>query len=94
MSSGQGMENVTNVTTTTTRQSSRHAQESRYMRSRREKSPSESSVDSTVDVFDSELRQKYMRAVAYLRILDEAPIAEHEEESRYERNDYQERNVS
>ncbi len=42
-------------------------------------------MDSTVDVFDSELRQKYMRAVAYLRILDEAPIMENEGEEFKER---------
>jgi hypothetical protein len=35
-----------------------------------------------------------MRAVAYLRILDEAPLIENEnEESRYERNEYTERHV-
>lgn len=73
-------ENITTtVTTTNTHKQSRHTQESKYSRgggTRRTKSPSESSIDSTVDVFDSELKQKYMRAVAYLRILDEAPIPE------------------
>lgn len=64
------------VTTTETYRQSRHAQESKYYRSKRSKSPSESSVDSSADVFDSELRQKYMRAVAYLRILDEIPLQE------------------
>lgn len=77
-----GGENITTtVTTTNTHKQSKHMQESKYSRGgggggRRTKSPSESSVDSTVDVFDSELKQKYMRAVAYLRILDEAPIPE------------------
>jgi hypothetical protein len=86
---------TTTVTTTATTKQSRHAQESKYIRNRRTKSPSESSVDSTVDVFDSELRQKYMRAVAYLRILDEAPLIENEnEDSRYERNEYTERHVN
>lgn len=64
-----------NITTTTTTRANQ-LYESKYSRNRRDKSPSESSVDSTVDIFDPELRQKYMRAVAYLRILDEAPIAE------------------
>jgi hypothetical protein len=64
-----------NVTTTVT--TSNTAGHSRYTSiRRRDRSPSESSCDSTVDVFDPELRQKYMRAVAYLRILDEAPIQE------------------
>lgn len=63
------------MVTKTETQHNRH-QESRHIR-RYAKSPSEASMDSTVDVFDSELRQKYMRAVAYLRILDEAPIMEH-----------------
>lgn len=69
---------TTTVTTTATHKQSKHTQESKYTRGsgRRTKSPSESSVDSTVDVFDNELKQKYMRAVAYLRILDEAPIPE------------------
>lgn len=44
-----------------------------------------------MDVFDSELKQKYMRAVAYLRILDEAPIVENdstvESQYRYEKSD-------
>lgn len=75
-------ENITTTVTTTNKQS-HHAQESRYTRSRHQKSPSESSIDSTVDVFDSELRQKYMRAVAYLRILDEAPLIENEEHDEY-----------
>lgn len=36
-----------------------------------------------------------MRAVAYLRILDEAPLIENEdEEYRYERNEYTERNTT
>lgn len=43
---------------------------------RRAKSPSESSMDSTFDMLDSELKQKYMRAVAYLRLLDESFIPE------------------
>ena len=64
------------VTQTETYRQSKHAQESKYYRSKRSKSPSESSVDSSADVFDSELRQKYMRAVAYLRILDEIPLQE------------------
>jgi hypothetical protein len=69
-------ENIT--TTVTTSRQSKFAENSKYTssHSRRDRSPSESSVDSTVDVFDPELRQKYMRAVAYLRILDEAPIPE------------------
>lgn len=68
-------ENIT--TTVTTSKQSKFAEQSKYTSSRRrDRSPSESSVDSTVDVFDPELRQKYMRAVAYLRILDEAPIPE------------------
>ena len=68
-------ENIT--TTVTTSKHSKFAEQSKYTSSRRrDRSPSESSVDSTVDVFDPELRQKYMRAVAYLRILDEAPIPE------------------
>ncbi len=67
--------------TRTEQYSSKHSktQETKIIRGRRERSPSESSVDSTVDAFDPELRQKYMRAVAYLRILDEAPIPETEE---------------
>ena len=59
---------------TVTRTETQHSRvyESRHVR-RQAQSPSAASVaDSTVDVFDSELRQKYMRAVAYLRILDEA----------------------
>lgn len=86
-------ENVTTtVTTTNTTKQTKCAQESKYTRSRRTKSPSESSVDSSVDVFDSELRQKYMRAVAYLRILDEAPLVENEdEEFKYERNEFSEK---
>lgn len=72
---------TTTVTTTATHKQSKHTQESKYTRNRRTKSPSESSVDSTVDVFDSELKQKYMRAVAYLRILDEAPIPESMQEN-------------
>ena len=70
-------ENIT--TTVTTSKQSKFAEQSKHTSSssrRRDRSPSESSVDSTVDVFDPELRQKYMRAVAYLRILDEAPIPE------------------
>ena len=47
---------------------------------RRAKSPSESSVDSTLDMLDSELKQKYMRAVAYLRLLDESSCAQEGEE--------------
>lgn len=80
-SAQQQQENMTTtVTTTATHKQSKHTQESKYLRSnRRTKSPSESSIDSTVDVFDSELKQKYMRAVAYLRILDEAPIPEQEQ---------------
>ena len=90
-------ENVTTtVTTNNTSKQTKCTHESKYSRSRRTKSPSESSVDSSVDVFDSELRQKYMRAVAYLRILDETPLVEHEagmggeeeEEFRYERSEY------
>jgi hypothetical protein len=46
---------------------------------RRAKSPSESSIDSTLDMLDSELKQKYMRAVAYLRLLDESCIPESDE---------------
>lgn len=65
------------IVTRTETSHSKFNEESKYIR-RHAKSPSESSVDSTVDVFDSELRQKYMRAVAYLRILDEAPIMEHD----------------
>lgn len=81
-SSSTNQENVTTtVTTSATHKQSKHTQESKYTRQhRRTKSPSESSVDSTVDVFDSELKQKYMRAVAYLRILDEAPIAEQQDQ--------------
>jgi hypothetical protein len=49
-------------------------------------------MDSTVDVFDSELKQKYMRAVAYLRILDEAPLVENNNESEnnlsYEKSEF------
>ena len=70
-------ENIT--TTVTTSKQSKFAEQSKHTSSssrRRDRQPSESSVDSTVDVFDPELRQKYMRAVAYLRILDEAPIPE------------------
>jgi dystrophin len=75
---------LTTTTTTTSKHTNRH--ESKYMRSRKTKSPSESSVDSTTDMFDSELRQKYMRAVAYLRILDEQPLVEHE----YDQENYNE----
>ncbi len=95
-------ENITTTTVTTETKKHHHHhhqqqqqqhqkrnEELKYSRSRRTKSPSESSVDSTVDVFDSELRQKYMRAVAYLRILDEAPLIEQEDEqTRFERNEY------
>ncbi len=66
------------TTVTNTTKSSKHMQEAKYSR-RRTKSPSESSMDSSADVFDSELRQKYMRAVAYLRILDETPLFENDE---------------
>ncbi len=65
------MENMTQ----THQYTSKHSKhETKY--SRRERSPSESSVDSSADVFDPELRQKYMRAVAYLRILDDAPMSD------------------
>ena len=86
---GQNDNLTTTVTTTETKKQSKQHEEYKYSRNKRNKSPSESSVDSTVDVFDSELRQKYMRAVAYLRILDEAPLMEQDdEETRYERHDY------
>ena len=71
-------QNVSTTVTTNKNTNQQLFESQRYSR-RRDKSPSESSVDSTVDIFDQELRQKYMRAVAYLRILDEAPINEHEE---------------
>lgn len=79
----QQQENLTTTTTKTeTHKQSRHAQESKYYRSRRTKSPSESSVDSSsIDIFDSELKQKYMRAVAYLRILDETPMTDNKDDS-------------
>ncbi|RMZ94153.1 dystrophin-like isoform X1, partial [Brachionus plicatilis] len=85
------------VTQTETYSQSRHAQESKYYRSKRSKSPSESSVDSSADVFDSELRQKYMRAVAYLRILDEIPLQENTEnqhDSNMESSEHYTRNSS
>ena len=70
---------TTTVTTNNTSRQSKH--EAKYTRQRqRTKSPSESSVDSSADVFDSELRQKYMRAVAYLRILDETPLVENDDQ--------------
>ncbi|CAF0734079.1 unnamed protein product [Brachionus calyciflorus] len=72
-------DNQMSVTKTETIRQSRHAQESKYYRSKRSKSPSESSIDSSADVFDTELKQKYMRAVAYLRILDEIPLQESHE---------------
>ena len=83
---------TTTVTTTETKKQSKQSEEYKFTKLKRNKSPSESSMDSTVDVFDSELRQKYMRAVAYLRILDEAPLMEQEDDdedqSRFERKEY------
>jgi hypothetical protein len=56
----------------------RRQKQNEMYKCRRAKSPSESSVDSTLDMLDSELKQKYMRAVAYLRLLDDSCIPEGE----------------
>lgn len=72
---------TTTITKTETHTQSKHAHESKYFRSKRVKSPSETSIDSTNETFDTELKQKYMRAVAYLKILDESSCTENNQEN-------------
>ncbi len=64
-------------------------EESTNLTRRPARSPSEFSMDSSMETLDNELRQKYLKAVAYLRLLDEnSTIQEFSDEQSFNQSNY------